>query len=338
MNRAYELISALFESELDTDLHDRIRGWLFTIPNNGTAEVAFARWAALNIEPECTAPDSQTTEGFRRLASLLGFEHTTLPVEIRRAAMPLHRVVFRAAAAVLIPILIAGGAALFLLDGERSAPTAEDTVLAMAAGESRTFSLPDGSTVALEENSTLVYNDDFAINREVELDGEAFFIVAHDATHPFSVRHDEMRVNAIGTEFYVRTGGESGVAEVILTRGRVAVEAGSRRIELAPGEKASVNKSNGYAVELTEAGRGEIMRVSHGEFSIENVSSRAAIVIAADYFGMPLVIEPDTPAGNHINLIAPARMSIDEVLASINSVSDSVQARLEGDTIIASKK
>src|SRR5688572_13033918 len=50
-----------------------------------------------------------------------------------------------------------------------------------ARGEQRTITLPDGSTVVLSASSAVRIAEDFAENRTVRLEGEAFFDVQPDA-------------------------------------------------------------------------------------------------------------------------------------------------------------
>jgi len=66
------------------------------------------------------------------------------------------------------------------------------------------FTLNDGTVVNLREGSTL---EVFAFNeqeRRVTLSGEAFFNVASDASKPFVVTSDHVRIKVLGTEFLVK--------------------------------------------------------------------------------------------------------------------------------------
>ncbi len=81
--------------------------------------------------------------------------------------------------------------------------------------------LSDGSRVMLNSNSTLTYSSDFAQNRFIELDGEAYFEVAKDPEHPFIVKSRQIQTRALGTAFNVKTY-ESSV-DVFLTEGSVEV-------------------------------------------------------------------------------------------------------------------
>ena len=74
-----------------------------------------------------------------------------------------------------------------------------------AYGETKKITLPDGSIVTLNANSTLSFAEDWSgkIVREVWLDGEAFFSVVHTLTHQKFIVHtdDFLQVEVLGTEF-----------------------------------------------------------------------------------------------------------------------------------------
>jgi transmembrane sensor len=75
------------------------------------------------------------------------------------------------------------------------------SVTASAAVEK--LSLPDGSFVYLRKGSKLKYPRKFTDDREVSLTGEAFFNVAHDSRHPFTIQAGEANVRVVGTSFSV---------------------------------------------------------------------------------------------------------------------------------------
>ena len=66
----------------------------------------------------------------------------------------------------------------------------------------KSLQLPDGSTVQLGPGSKLIYPSEFeGHEREVQLEGQAFFDVHKDARHPFVVKTKDMKVTALGTAF-----------------------------------------------------------------------------------------------------------------------------------------
>ena len=107
--------------------------------------------------------------------------------------------------------------------------------------------LPDGSSVTLNAGSSLNYPDKFkGDKRTVGLKGEAYFNVTHDASKPFIIEANDVRVKVLGTSFYVNTNSADGQGEVILTSGRVAVYYDNNPDKvtiLEPGEKAVFSKT-----------------------------------------------------------------------------------------------
>jgi transmembrane sensor len=99
-----------------------------------------------------------------------------------------------------------------------------------AVGELDTVSLPDGSRVTLNTD-TRIHVDLSGKERRIDLRrGEAFFVVAKDATRPFVVYADDKRVTAVGTQFSVRRDADD--IQVVVTEGRVKLEQASTVIEL----------------------------------------------------------------------------------------------------------
>jgi len=103
-------------------------------------------------------------------------------------------------------------------------------------GQRATFTLPDGSKVTLNTDSQLRTRAADG-KRLVYLDrGQAFFRVAHDASHPFVVHASGRTITAIGTAFDVRV--DPRRFEVTLIEGKVRVEAPVPAAPAAPGKAA----------------------------------------------------------------------------------------------------
>lgn len=92
---------------------------------------------------------------------------------------------------------------------------------ATGTGEQRTIALADGSTMWLNTGSAADVQVD-ENRRHVRLArGEAYFDVAHDPRHPFTVDAGAGQVTVLGTAFGVRREGEDVV--VTVQRGKVQV-------------------------------------------------------------------------------------------------------------------
>ena len=90
-------------------------------------------------------------------------------------------------------------------------------------GQKSTIFLNDGSEVILNSGSTLTYNENFGQEkRKIELQGEAYFKVAHNKEIPFVVKTGNIETTALGTEFNIRAFTDEPLS-VALTRGKVSV-------------------------------------------------------------------------------------------------------------------
>jgi len=84
-------------------------------------------------------------------------------------------------------------------------PSPPKNKLTVPGGRTYRLQLPDGTWVWINSGSSLEYPTIFTgKNREVTLNGEAYFEVAKDANHPFRVRADDQLVTDVGTSFNVR--------------------------------------------------------------------------------------------------------------------------------------
>lgn len=116
------------------------------------------------------------------------------------------------------------------------------TVSALA--ETKQVQLPDGSRVTLNRYTTLTYPERFGgKNREVSLQGEAYFAVSKDAAHPFIVKTGEVDVRVLGTEFNVEAYPKDELVRTTLFEGSVAVDIEENNaLVLVPGETAVYDK------------------------------------------------------------------------------------------------
>jgi transmembrane sensor len=160
----------------------------------------------------------------------------------------------RAAAIIL---LVAGAAlvsARLLFVTSQPGAAIAGRVESTGRGERRTMKLPDGSEVTLAPASSLTFNEvTFARARAVQLDGEAYFRVSHDAARPFTVHSGNVSTRVLGTEFSVRSRGERNGVRIVVAAGRVAVS-------FVKGAAGSETLERGDLAELAGDGRVRVER------------------------------------------------------------------------------
>jgi transmembrane sensor len=112
-------------------------------------------------------------------------------------------------------------------------------------GAKSKVTLSDGTQVMLNAGSILKYGNDFnSDNRNLVLEGEAYFKVAKNADLPLIVNAGNISIKAVGTEFNVKAYKDEGVIETTLIEGSVEIleNAKDNRIntlfDLKPNQKA----------------------------------------------------------------------------------------------------
>ena len=121
------------------------------------------------------------------------------------------------------------------------------------ANTNQTLTLPDGSKVVLEKNSSIIVSEDFGkVNRTVLLKGKAFFKVVRNEKKPFLVRIGNLVTEVLGTSFKVGSDNQNKSIEVAVISGKVSVYATSKNgiskklngVVLTPNLKAIYNTEN----------------------------------------------------------------------------------------------
>ncbi len=122
--------------------------------------------------------------------------------------------------------------ATMLLQKERikevTRETAYHQVLVQNGKQSQLIVLSDGTKVWINASSSLKYPESFdASQRTVWLDGEAYFEVVENATHPFVVRTGTMDIKVLGTHFNVTAYGSDPKITTTLVEGKVELWTGA---------------------------------------------------------------------------------------------------------------
>lgn len=108
--------------------------------------------------------------------------------------------------------------------------------------EVASVTLADGTSVIINRNSTLQWPQNMnGEKREVHLEGEAFFDVAHNPEKPFIVTTNEVHVKVLGTAFNVANTDTATVTEVI--RGKVMMYTENEEIVIEAGMMGIYNRA-----------------------------------------------------------------------------------------------
>jgi len=160
------------------------------------------------------------------------------------------------AAVLIIPILLA--ATLWIMQLEKNISTISQayvkTVIHAPLGSRISFTLPDSTKGWLNSGSELEYSVPFNTQRNLMLKGEAWFDVAHDEEHPFTVQAGISKVKVLGTRFNMNAYPADNYIEVVLEEGKVEFSAGenSAVLTMKPDERL-VLSNNKIQVFTTDA-------------------------------------------------------------------------------------
>jgi len=154
-------------------------------------------------------------------------------------------------AAVLFFVFCLGGVLNWLMIPAKSVAIAHNdgikTTIIVPLGQNAEIVLPDSSRVLMNSGSTLSYTTAFTpLNRNVELNGEAFFDVKKDSLHPFTVKTSSVKIKVYGTAFNLDAYNDKSLdINTTLISGKVEIEnlKDKKLAELTPGIMACYNRT-----------------------------------------------------------------------------------------------
>lgn len=155
------------------------------------------------------------------------------------------------AASILLMVLLTSSILYFLgvFDTQHESITWNEKKTEL--GQKAILTLFDGTIITLNADSKLKYPRLFGnTKREVYLEGEAYFEVAHHPEIPFVVHSAEISTHVLGTKFDVKAFPEEREIIVSLVEGRIKVEQSlsfenNEDLLLLPNQQLRINKDNG---------------------------------------------------------------------------------------------
>lgn len=162
-------------------------------------------------------------------------------------------------------------------------------------GEIKTVVLPDGSEVTLNGNSVLTYDENWgkASDREVDLNGEAFFKVVHTADNrKFKVRTtDDFSVDVLGTQFSISN--RQMATRVVLNEGKVQCNIGEKQdkvLVLKPGNLIDFRHAqSSYTLKNVEANQYSSWK--DRKLILKNTTIQEIGTMLAETYGIELEVE-----------------------------------------------
>ncbi len=206
-------------------------------------------------------------------------------------------------------------------------------------GKDMKLTLADGSQVWLNANSRLTYPTVFhGKNREVELQGEGYFKVTHDARHPFVVRAGDMQTCVLGTEFNVNATNLNH-PHVTLVEGSVKVSSCSTHGKgapsvskvIVPGEDAMMNEKG--EIKVTHVDTDDVTCWKDGIQLFNDASLRDIVLQLGSWYNVNVVCHNETLLNTHLRYMYDRRKGIEEAIKMLNDISNN-KIKLYNNTIL----
>ncbi len=179
-----------------------------------------------------------------------------------------------------------------------SADTMQNTLL-VPAGESYKIVLSDGTAVWLNAATKLRFPSRFyGKQREVYVEGEAYFKVAKDAAHPFIVHTTLTQVEVLGTSFNINTY-EAGNIKTALVEGKVLTKSNDgKSMELTPGYAANYEVAKGFVSGMFD--EDDVLSWIDGVYYFHDIPVADLAVAASRCYGIKIVLNKNDFAGRSI--------------------------------------
>ncbi|GAO42578.1 FecR family protein [Flavihumibacter petaseus] len=229
----------------------------------------------------------------------------------------------------------AKGEILYNVGNHASVVTAMNT-LTVPTGKDYHLVLSDGTEVWLNAASNLHFPTAFnEVNREVALEGEAFFKVTKNPQHPFLVKTNGMTVQVLGTSFNVKAYPQEKI-QTSLVEGSVAIDAGAGKLELHPGE-AAIMETAGAAPVKEQFDETEILAWMKGLYYFKNEQLRDILPVLQRWYQMEFVLS-DPALGAIRYSGALNRHNTATYFLDILQSSSGITYRQEGNKVIISSQ
>lgn len=224
--------------------------------------------------------------------------------------------------------LLAAAAVVAVVVWSRRSPTAPATAVpelaahtfATGVGQRDSVMLADGSRVLLGPDSRLTVSGDYATGaRTVELRGDAYFDVKHDAAHPFAARVGGALVQDVGTTFTVESDDADATVVTVVSgsvRLRAADSAATAGVVLGAGQRGSIDAA-GHARTERAAEAEDDLAWTTGKLVFRDAPMTRVAAEIHRWYGVRLQMSDSSLLTRHVTTTLLTNEPVDQVLQVI---------------------
>ncbi|MDE5421959.1 FecR domain-containing protein [Ancylomarina sp. DW003] len=198
--------------------------------------------------------------------------------------------------------------------------------------------LSDGTKVWLNAQTQLEYPVKFGKGkREVILNGEAYFDVAHDTTKAFIVHiANGADVEVLGTSFNVMAYEDEAEVQTTLVEGKVKFTYQENQVTLTPGEQSGLNRKTSH-LDVREVKTYQYSAWKEGKFVFSREPLSSVFRKVSRWYGVEVVCEDEVILNRRISGVMNKYENVGELIDLIEEVSP-LKIEINKDKLLVSKK
>lgn len=216
----------------------------------------------------------------------------------------------------------------------------EGIVYKTEVGETMELNLKDGTIVLLAPKSILDVSAGFNnSNREVKLEGEAYFSVEGKQDYPFLVYTKNSITKVLGTQFNVMALADDRILEVLVTEGTVSVEKGEvdhgrGDVILKEGDLYQSDELLSDYNLLSDVQKTTYLKWREGIIHFENLNLSRIINQLERWYPVEIVLESENLAHKKLTAEFNASQPLVEILDAISIALDVEYSRNQKTVVI----
>jgi transmembrane sensor len=221
-------------------------------------------------------------------------------------------------AAILVLII---GAAIIII--QFSAPFSKSYItVTNQFGKIQLVRLPDSSIVWLNASSTLSYVKSFKEQRELKLEGEAYFEVTHDTKHPFTVDAGGVQTTVLGTSFNIKAYESANTTAISVVTGKVKVISNAKDLAvLTPSMQLQFNRKD-QTVNTTTIDSNYVLSWKKGMLQFEGQTLSEIASTLEKWYGVTILFDKPGMRNCRYYMGFENTISLDKLLSAMSELTE----------------
>ena len=327
-NKIQHIIRAFFDRLTSSKEDVAVQNWIANDDNRQEEQAIMQQlWDRIDAEP-----DEKT------LQSLRTFHANRDAYEAGKARQTAIIRLFRQAAIFVLPLAV--GAGVWFFSAHYYFKTAQLVEFYVPQGETDSCFLPDGTKVMVNGGSTMYYPKQYNTwsgNRDVYLQGEANFRVAHNKKSPFIVHAGDLNIQAVGTRFNVKAYAADTAIIATLEEGCVKVYDNQFSSVLQPNEQIVYSRRSGK-MNKDVVNVSEYVRWTLGDLDFTRQTLRQILTVVGKRYGVRFDVDKTIDLSKQYNMSFMHDESLKSVMTVLTQLLNNTAYEQKGQTIKLFKK